>query len=372
MLRLSIPNISEEAIEAVAKVIRSGQLVHGPECEAFEAELATYLNCKETILVSSGTAALHLALVALGIGQGDAVLIPDFTFPATANAVKLVGATPVLIDVDPENYCIDLELLQRTIDEWKGPQQLRAIMPVHEFGHPVNMTTLMHLAKKHGLQVIEDAACALGATHEGTKVGTFGEIGCFSFHPRKTLTTGEGGVMATNDVALADKLRRLRNHGMVRTEKGMQFFEAGYNYRLTNFQAAMGRTQLPQLDDWVSLRRKLAAGYRSALAPLVEKNWLTLPAEHPTHSWQTYMVVLSSSIDRSKIIQAMKEEGWECNLGAQSLDSLGIYQPPDTKLTLEHGPHLFSQGLALPFCEQYQQSQLEAISKSLLTAIEKQ
>lgn len=371
MLRLSIPNVGEEAIEAVARVIRSGHLVHGPESEAFEAELAAYLNCREAILVSSGTAALHLALVALGIGPGDAVLVPDFTFPATANVVRLVGATPVLVDVEPDTYCIDLQKLQNTIETWRGPQPLRAIMPVHEFGYPVDMTALMTLADKHGLMVVEDAACALGASHQGRKVGTFGQVGCFSFHPRKTLTTGEGGVLTTNDTTLAERLRRQRNHGMVRTPAGMQFFEAGYNYRLTNFQAAMGRTQLPHLDDWISRRRQLANAYRSLLAPLVDAGRLALPADHAEHSWQTFMVVLADDIDRTELIRLMKEEGWECNLGAQSLASLGLYTEPDATSALRCGPRLFKHGLALPFCEQYTADQAEFVVNSLTKSIGK-
>lgn len=371
MLRLSIPNVDEEAIEAVARVIRSGHLVHGPESEAFEAELAAYLNCREAILVSSGTAALHLALVALGIGPGDAVLVPDFTFPATANVVRLVGATPVLVDVEPDTYCIDLRKLQATIETWRGPQSLRAVMPVHEFGYPVDMTALMALADKHGLMVVEDAACALGASHLGRKVGTFGQFGCFSFHPRKTLTTGEGGVLTTNDTTLAERLRRLRNHGMVRTPAGMKFFEAGYNYRLTNFQAAMGRIQLPHLDDWIAQRRKLASVYRSLLLPLAEAGRLTLPADHAEHSWQTFMVVLADGIDRSELIRAMKEDGWECNLGAQSLAALGLYSELGTGSAVDCGPRLFGLGLALPFCEQYTADQAEDVARSLAKFIGK-
>lgn len=371
MLRLSVPNLGEDAIEAVANVIRSGQLVHGAECEAFEEELTRYLNCKEAILVSSGTAALHLALVALGIGAGDAVLVPDFTFPATANVIQLAGAIPILVDVEPDTYCIDLQFLQQTIEEWEGPQQLRAIIPVHEFGYPVDMPALMAIAQKYGLHVVEDAACALGATYGGVKVGTYGQIGCFSFHPRKTLTTGEGGLMVTNDTEIANRLRQLRNHGMVRTDKGMQFFEAGYNYRLTNLQAAMGRIQLPKLDGWIHRRRQLAATYRSTLSHLVERGLIALPAEHPGHSWQTFMVVLAHEIDRNEVIQTMRASGWECNLGAQSLRLLGIYPASATQTTLNNGPYLFRQGLALPFCEQYLDDQIVSVSRSLSMQIDR-
>lgn len=369
MLRLSIPNIGEEAIEAVAHVIRSGQLVHGPESEFFEAELVAYLGCKEAILVSSGTAALHLALVALNIGPGDAVLVPDFTFPATANAVKLVGATPVMIDVKPGSYCIDLEKLHETIKQWEGPQQLRAIIPVHEFGYPVDMTAVTSLAKNYDLIVIEDAACALGATHNGIKVGTFGQVGCFSFHPRKTLTTGEGGLLVTNDSVLAARMRRLRSHGVVRTDTGMQFLEAGYNYRLTNFQAAMGRVQLPHLDSWIARRHELAAIYQLELTKLAEQAKLILPTEHIGHSWQTFMLVLPSGIDRDEVIAQLRERGIEGNLGAQSLSCLNIYQSSINRSEFPVAEMLYKKGLALPFCEQLSEDNIRHVVHSLSEVI---
>ncbi len=231
MLKLSQPNISEEAIAAVADVLRSGQLVHGPEGEAFEAELAAYLRCREVVLVSSGTAALHLALMALDVGPGDAVIVPDFTFPATANVIALMGARPVIVDVAPGTYTMDLGQLAELLAGWKGPERLRAVMPVHEFGATVDMDALRALTAPHGLDIVEDAACALGATANGARAGTLGRVGCFSFHPRKTLTTGEGGALATNDAALARRLRRLRNHGMERGPTGLTFFEAAPNYR---------------------------------------------------------------------------------------------------------------------------------------------
>lgn len=348
MFKLSEPNISENAIAAVVDVLRSGNLVHGKECESFEHALKDYLGCADVVLVSSGTAALHLSLVALGIGTGDAVLVPDFTFPATANVVKLVGATPVIIDVDQSNYCIDLMLLEQRIKEWSGPEKLRAIMPVHEFGYPVDMTVMKALAHQYGLLLIEDAACALGADHQGQKVGTFGSAGCFSFHPRKTLTTGEGGAIACQDPALASRLRLLRNHGMKRSVSGMLFSEPGFNYRLTNFQAALGLAQLPLLDQWISARRALAKVYMNELADL--EGLVYLPSWHDGHSWQTFMIRLADHLQRSRIVESLKSVGYEVNLGAQSLTHIGIYGVTSGN---ECGARLYTHGLALPFCERY-------------------
>lgn len=370
MLRLSLPHLDETAITAAADVLRSGMLVHGAQGNAFEAELQQWLGVKHAVLVSSGTAALHLALVALDIGAGDAVLVPDFTFPATANVVLLAGATPVLVDVDPHTYCVTPAALEAAIAAWRGPQTLRAIMPVHEFGHPVDMAAVHSVAQRHDLKIVEDAACAIGASETGAFMGTLGDIGCFSLHPRKTLTTGEGGILTTNDEGLAQRLRRLRSHGMERGPAGMAFHEAGFNYRLTDFQAAIGRTQLPHLAGWIASRRALAAQYREALAALERAGHLSLPAEHAGHSWQTFMVVLAGAIDRAAIIRALAERGIEANLGAQCVSA----QPPFAAHTPAGGSpnanRLFRQGLALPFCEQYGAAEVTQVVAALAEVLE--
>jgi perosamine synthetase len=370
MLRLSLPHLDEDAITAAVQVLRSGQLVHGAQGQAFEHELQAWLGCRHAILVSSGTAALHLALIASGVGEGDAVVVPDFTFPATANAVMLVGARPVLVDVDPESYNVTPEGLAAAIDAWHGPERLRAMVPVHEFGHPVAMGSVRALARRHGLAVVEDAACAIGAMVDGRQAGTLGDVGCISLHPRKTLTTGEGGVLLTDDTLVAQRLRRLRNHGIDRAGTAATFVEAGFNYRLTDFQAALGRAQLPHLSEWLDTRRSLASVYRRALQPLTARGRLTLPSAHPGHSWQTFMVVLADGIDRSQVIAALAEQGVESNLGAQCLSAHPAFQA--------HAPHspsrvawrLGAQGLALPFCEQYGATQVQQVVAALDRAID--
>lgn len=350
MIKLSQPHIPPHALAAMNAVVQSGQLVHGAECEAFEAALAAYLHIDHVAVVSSGTAALHLALLALDIGPEDAVIVPDFTFPATANAVIMTGATPVIADVDRWTYNISISALEHILQHWRGPKRLRAIIPVHEFGCPAEIASIIRLAKQYGLYVIEDAACALGAHHEQQKLGTWGDIGCFSFHPRKTLTTGEGGALATRHPELAKRIKRLRNHGMERQNGHIRFVEAATNYRLTNFQAALGHAQLPYLDTWIQQRHELAAVYREALSDLVAAGKLTLPAYTPGHSWQTYMVVLADGISRDRVIQSLRKQDIEANLGAQSLSDIGIYGSSAATAT---GSLLYRQGLALPFCEQY-------------------
>jgi perosamine synthetase len=370
MLRLSLPNVDEAGIAAIASVLRSGQLVHGEQGSAFERELQEWIGVRHAILVSSGTAALHLALLALDVGPGDAVLVPDFTFPATANAVALVGARPVLVDVDARSYCITPQALATAIETWRGPQRLRAVMPVHEFGYPVDIAAMRAIAAAHALHVIEDAACAIGAIHAGAKTGLLGSIGCFSMHPRKTLTTGEGGILTTGDDALALRLRRLRNHGIERGTQGVRFVEPGFNYRLTDFQATLGRAQLPHLQGWIDARRGLAQQYSTALAPLAARGMLVLPASHPGHSWQTYMVVLADGIDRDAVIARLAEVGIEANLGAQCISALDAYAGIARESAASSNAwRLFTQGLALPFCEQYGGVEVAAVVAALGGAI---
>lgn len=367
MLRLSLPHIDEFAVAAVSAVLRSGQLVQGAQGAAFEVELQQWLGVPHAVLVSSGTAALHLALAALDIGPGDAVLVPDFTFPATGNAVLLAGAHPLLVDVDAGSYNLTPTSLRKAIANWKGPQALRAVMPVHEFGHPADLVGIRELAREHRLHVVEDAACALGARCGERMAGTLGDVGCFSLHPRKTLTTGEGGILCTHHEALAARLRRLRNHGIERSANGLQFIEPGFNYRLTDFQSALGRAQLPQLQAWLDARRALAANYRQALEPLAARGALTLPADHPGHSWQTFMVVLADCVDRAAVIGALAAQGIEANLGAQCLSALPTFDAVAVASPVARRLH--SQGLALPFCEQYGAAEAVRVARALQRSV---
>lgn len=367
MLKLSQPNISEEAIAGVVDVLRSGYLVHGPESEAFEVALAEYLGCHSVILVSSGTAALHVSLLAMDIGPGDAVLVPDFTFPASANAIALTGARPVIVDVEPSSYTISVAALEDTIRCWDGPEILKGIMPVHEFGAVADMGKIGALASQYSLRIIEDAACALGARDAGGKVGKTSEAACFSFHPRKTLTTGEGGAIATSSLELADRMRRLRNHGMERTAAGMRFMEPATNYRMTNFQAALGLRQLPHLDEWIGKRHRLYRSYQNGLASLVAEGKLVVPRIETGHSLQTFMVVLASRFDRAEVIHALRERGIESNLGAQSLSAIGLYGKPF--LPSINGGVLADKGLALPMFEQLDENDISVVCDAMAAVL---
>ncbi|WP_422445186.1 MULTISPECIES: DegT/DnrJ/EryC1/StrS family aminotransferase [unclassified Endozoicomonas] len=362
MIKLSQPTISEEAISRVNEILRSGQLVHGEECELFEQELAEFIGVKHAIVVANGTAALHLSLLALGIGPGDAVLIPDFTFVATANVVEMVGAKAIIVDVDLSSYNMDIELLENRIKLWTGPEKLKAIMPVLEFGNPANLKQYRKIADRYGLHLIEDAACAIGSFDEDSNAGTVGDLGCFSFHPRKTLTTGEGGLVTTNDNQLAEKVKLLRNHGMVRTSKGLEFKAVGLNYRLTNFQAAIGRVILESLPVSLKKRKRLAKKYHSDLLELENKNLLSRPVGDKGHSWQTYMIVLNKHINRDEIIHKMKRQGAEVGIGAQSIISLNLIGIEDVyRKEVNNGVELYRNGLALPFHESLSESDVENV-----------
>ncbi len=365
MIRLTVPQISDEECAAVERVLRSGFLVQGEECEKFEHELATYIGCEETVLVSSGTAALHLSLIASGIGNGDAVIVPDFTFPATANVVELVGAKPLFADVHPNSYNINAQTIQNVIDNWDGSEKISAVIPVHEFGCPAPMTEIVKIAKKYHLKVIEDAACALGAEYDEKKVGTYGDAGCFSFHPRKVLTTGEGGAVACNHHETVIKLRALRNHGIRLDQSVGGFNMPGFNYRMTDFQAAMGRVQLIKFNAWIEQRRFIQKLYHEAMRDLPVR----LPDTINGHSWQTYMICLPDEINRDDIIRKLLENDVETNFGAHCLHMQEYYQrtyPEDIKkLSGNTSEKLFNHGLALPLYQGMTEEDVMTVVRSL-------
>jgi perosamine synthetase len=345
MLRLCQPQIPESAIAQVAEILRSGNLVQGQRVREFESNLEGYLGVRHAIAVSSGTAALHVALLSVGVGPGDEVVVPAFTFPATANAVVRVGARPVLVDVSPDDLCMDPDAAERAISS-----RTRAIVPVHEFGQAARIDEICTLAERRGLTVIEDAACALGTEFDGKRAGTFGEVGCFSFHPRKALTTGEGGLLVTDRDELAAKMRAFRNHGIVTAQSGKtDFMYAGLNYRMTEFQAVLGNAQLERLEDSIRYRAKLSGRYLELLSRVPG---ITPPAVFSSRrsSHQTFHVIVDDEVDRDAVIQQLRERGIETNLGAQALNCLHFFRsefgcgPED----FPNATRAYRRGLALP------------------------
>lgn len=340
MIKLMTPEVGAEELDLVRQVLESGYLTTGPMTQRFEQLIAEYLGVKHAVAVSSGTTALHLALICLGIGPGDEVLVPDFTFPASANVIRHCGATPVLVDIDLATFNIDVADLEKKITP-----RAKVIMPVHLFGLSAEMDTVMALAQKHSLWVVEDAACALGAEYKGRKCGSMGDLGCFSFHPRKVITTGEGGMVVTDDDGYAERLRLMRNHATDRRNGERVFVEAGYNYRMSDVLAAIGVAQMGKLDSIIAKHLELADCYKKALSGL---NVLALPTvpEGCKHIYQTYATLLDDRANREDVIQALRLSGIEASIGTYSVSAQPSYQ------TCEIPPNswqAYQYTLALPF-----------------------
>jgi dTDP-4-amino-4,6-dideoxygalactose transaminase len=314
-IRLALPYTDDDEINEVAAVLESGYLTQGPKVQELEEAVARVAGTRYAFATTSATTALHLSLAALGIRRGDEVIVPDFTFPATANVVVQLGARPVLVDVDPRTYAMDAEQLERHISA-----RTRAIMPVHPFGLSADMDGLLAVSDRHGIPIVEDAACALATTYRGVPVGGFGRAGCFSFHPRKSITTGEGGMIVTNDADLADRISVLRNHGGRRSSGRFRFEDAGFNYRLSDILAAVGVAQMRKLDWIIARRREIAALYDAALEDV---SGVTSPWQPSWggHVYQSYVTRVDSTIDRDAVIRGLAERGIETTLGTYALHS---------------------------------------------------
>jgi dTDP-4-amino-4,6-dideoxygalactose transaminase len=311
LLRLIVPEVGEQELAEIARVFDSGLLTQGPAVAEFEAGIARLTGASHAVATTSATSALHVTLAALDIGPDDEVIVPDFTFPATSNVVIQQGAAPVLVDIDLETFNTTAELVAEAVTE-----RTRAIMPVHTFGLLAPMPEIVAIAAEFGIPVIEDAACALGATRHGTPAGRFGLAGCFSFHPRKAITTGEGGMVITSDEALATRIRALRTHGGQRVSGRFVFNEVGFNYRLSDIQAAVGLAQLRKLASVIAKRRELAARYDRTLSGIPG---LRAPRADPGHVYQSYVVLIDETIDRDRVITSMGKQDIETTLGTYAV-----------------------------------------------------
>jgi dTDP-4-amino-4,6-dideoxygalactose transaminase len=277
MIRLSAPSIGPEEQQAVAEVMASGQLAQGPRVKAFEEAFAGYIGAREAVAVANGTEALRLALLGLGVGPGDEVVIPAFTFIATATAVLMCDAEPVVVDVEPETFCMDPDAAGAAMGE-----RTKALVPVHLYGHPADLDSLLEVCQERGVSLVEDAAQAHGARHRGRRVGALGTCGCFSFYPTKNMTTGEGGMVTTDDPELAERLRLLRHHGMAGP---YEYQMMGYNSRMTDVEAAVGMVQLGKLDGFNEARRRNAAKLTAELGDCVGTPDVAPWAEHVFHQY---------------------------------------------------------------------------------------
>jgi dTDP-4-amino-4,6-dideoxygalactose transaminase len=346
MIPAAQPLVGRAERRAVMKVMRSGMLAQGPEVAAFEREFSAVVNSAECVAVNSGTSALHLAFLAAGIGAGDEVIVPSFSFAATANAVCLAGATPVFADVDRRTFNIDPVHVATLITP-----RTRAIMPVHLYGQSADMTALHQLATKHDLLLFEDAAQAVGASWAGTPVGSFGIAASFSFYPTKNMTSGEGGMVTTHDPQVARSVRLLRNQGM---EKRYANEVVGFNTRMTDIHAAIGRVQLRKLESWTKARQQNAAflsrHLRNVIVPHV--------APEAVHVWHQYTVIIPD-LDRDAFAKQLADDGVGSGVYYPTpIHRLDSFRRPDD---LPNTEYVAARCLSLPVHPALKQRQLDKI-----------
>lgn len=328
MIPITKPFFDEKEREAVRQVLDSGWVVQGPKVKEFEKLFASFTGAEYAVATTSCTTALHLSLAALGVKAGDEVIVPAFTFIATANVVEQLGAKPVFVDIDPLTFNINTALIEKAITE-----KTKAVIPVHLFGLSADMEPIIRLAKKYRLKIVEDAACGLGATYKNKHVGAFGAVGCFSFHPRKIITTGEGGIIITSDKNLADKLRSMRDHGAkisdLKREKDKiallsDYHHAGFNYRMTDIQAAVGIEQMKKLPGIIKQRQKQINLYNQLLGNVDFK----LPIAPPDrrHGYQTYVIQTNSQKTRNNLLTKLATIQIGARQGTHSVPHLAFYR----------------------------------------------
>ena len=383
------PQLGSEEVSAAERAILSGWVTQGPEVAAFEKEFAAFVGSPHACAVSSGTTALHLALLAVGVRPGDEVITVSHSYIATANSIRYCGALPVFVDIEPQTFNINPSKIEAAISD-----RTRAILCVHQIGLPCDLIRILEIARKHQFRVVEDAACAVGSeiVWEGRweKIGKpHADIACFSFHPRKLLTTGDGGMLTTADLDLDRKFRLWRQHGVstpdtVRHSSPKVVFESypelGFNYRLTDIQAAVGREQLKRLREAVAHRRKLAERYNALLSDIPA---LTLPHEPQwAHTnWQSYCVRLQSGIDQVRVMQRMLDEGVATRRGIMCAHLESAYQaagswrcaqsackPSGSCPNLVESERAQKEGVILPLFAQMTQEDQEKVAQALRQA----
>ena len=370
MIRLAIPSIEEDDLQAVREALASGFLVQGPRVAAFEQTVADYVGTKHAVAVSNCTAALLLALMAIKVGPGDSVAVTTYSWPATANVIALCGAEPVFVEIEPGTFNMDPKALAETMQR----TTVKAILPVHTFGGMADMSKITKVAEQYGVPVIEDAACALGAEIEGRRAGTWGLMGCFSFHPRKAITTGEGGIVTTDDASLVLRLRMLRNHGLDPEAPTPDFVLPGHNMRMTEFQAALGSTQMQKVERIIASRRSQAARYDKLFEPTEIVPPDALPGSR--HVYQSYVALLPQKVSprRPEIIAALKAQGIETTIGTYHLPlttyfrNRGGYSTGDFPVTDD----VAARAISLPLFEVLTSQQQEQVATELLQLVKAQ
>lgn len=372
LIPITKPCFGPEEAEAAAAAVQSGWVSQGPKVAEFERMVADYCGTAHAVAVCNCTAALHLSLQALGIGPGDEVICPSMSFIATANSIRHAGATPVFADVDPLTYNLDPDAVEAAITP-----RTKAIMVVHQIGLPADIDRFLALGDKYGVKILEDAACAIGSRYKGRPIGGHTEMACFSFHPRKVITTGEGGMITTNNSEYAKKLRLLRQHGMsvpdtVRHSANRVIIEEylclGYNYRMTDIQGAIGIEQMKKLDWIVARRRELAARYTEALK---DHPWLRPPyvPEYAQPNFQSYAVQLTDEapVTRDELMQRLLDQGIATRRGIMLAHQEPAYGGLGSHRKLPKSDRSSNASLLLPLYPAMSLDDAERVVRSLWT-----
>jgi perosamine synthetase len=363
---LSEPDITEAEIEEVVTVLRSTRLSLGPKMEEFEASVSSYVGQPFGIAVSSGTAGLHLCIRALGIGSGDEVIVPSFTFIAAANAILYEGATPVFVDIDHQSLNLDPVRVEEAITT-----RTRAIIVVHTFGVPAAMDDLLDIAARHHLRIIEDACEAIGAEYDGRRVGAFGDAAVFAFYPNKQITTGEGGMVVTRDQHLATEIRAMRNQGRYNSDAWHQHSILGWNYRLSEINCALGCAQMRRIDHILLNRETVARTYDEALRGVEDVEPPPLQLSNRRISWFVYVVRLAprfSNQDRDAITRKLVDQGIGCGRYFAPIHTQPAYNHPLVH-PLPVTAAVSSRTLALPFFNRLDKERILRVAEILGEAI---
>ena len=365
---LSAPDISAAEIEAVVEVLRGSRLSLGPKLEEFERAIAIYTGSPHAVGVSSGTAGLHLCMLAFGIRPGDEVIVPSFTFVAVANAIRYVGASPVFVDIDPITLNLDPKRAEEAVTN-----KTRAIVAVHTFGYPADMDGLLTLAERHGLLLIEDACEAIGAEFRGQKVGSLADAGVFAFYPNKQITTGEGGMIVTRDSEVAKKIRALRNQGRYETDDWFEHSEVGFNYRLSEMHCALGCAQMKRIAGILAAREAVAHTYQQLLGTCAEVELPPVSVPQGRISWFVYVVRLHerfTEAQRDKIFKHLASAEIGCGRYFAPIHLQPGYAAWRNSYFLPVTESVSKRTLALPFFNQLARSDVERVCAVLIESID--
>jgi dTDP-4-amino-4,6-dideoxygalactose transaminase len=370
MIPIAKPYLTQEDAQAAYDVIMSGWITQGPRVQEFEEKFAAYTGAQYAVALSNCTTGLHLAMIVAGIGAGDEVICPSMSYIATANSIMYVGAKPIFAEVHPETYNMDVADAESRITP-----KTKAILLVHQIGMPADIDAFRALCDKHGLALIEDAACAAGSSYKGKKIGSHSDLVCFSFHPRKVISTGDGGMVTTNNAAYAERMKLLRQHGMsvnagVRHGATKIIFEdhleVAYNYRMTDIQAAVGIQQLAKLDWIVGERRKIAEQYLSALADI---DCIRLPKEEDGNftNWQSFSIYIqeNSPLKRNDLMQALLDMGIASRRGVMTSHRETAYKSYCEGLQLPRTEDACDNSIIIPLYVPMEQTDIDEVIRAL-------